>query len=335
MSNPRWTSKVSGFAQDTMSISGKELQVRRGQLVQADLRFWPNNPRIYSIVHATDEPLGQDEIQLALQEMEHVRELIRAIRHHGGLIDPIVVLDESFQVIEGNSRLAAIRFLAQQHPIKYGKVRAIVLPADTDDKYIYSYLNQEHLQGKTEWSPYEQAGVIYRLIQSGMTYDQLSDDMNITKGRAEKMYQVYEFMVKHGEDKPSRFSYYDVYLRNRKSKQRRSTEPNLDQVIVNEIRDGAVTAQEFRDKLPHVMGNDKQFTRFVSGKSSFLGAFEVLEEEGKTDDLVVKLRRMHDQLKSLTQDDFDRLNRKGLKDVKYRIDKLLTALNSLKEMLTP
>ena len=335
MTSPKWTSKASGFVEDTMSISGKEIPVRRGQLVQADLCFWPNNPRIYSIVHATEEPLGQDEIQLALQEMEHVRELIRAIRHHGGLIDPIVVLDESFHVIEGNSRLAAIRFLAQQHPIKYGQVRAILLPADTEDKYIYSYLNQEHLQGKTEWSPYEQSGVIYRLIQSGMTYEQLSEDMNITTGKAEKMYEVYEFMVTHNEDKPSRFSYYDVYLRNRKARQRRSAEPHLDRVIVNEIRDGTVTAQEFRDKLPHVMGNDKQFARLVSGKSSFLGAFELLQEEGKTDDLVVKLRRMHDQLKCLTQEDFDRLNRKGLKDATYRIDKLLTALNSLKEMLSP
>ena len=62
----------------------------------------------------------------------------------------------------------------------------MVLPADTDEKIIYSFLNQEHIKGKTKWSPYEEAGVIYRLVESGMTFAQLANELNITEYDAKK-----------------------------------------------------------------------------------------------------------------------------------------------------
>jgi len=327
----KWSRKVSQFDDDVMHLSGRDVPIKRGVLKQADLDYWPHNPRIYSIVHSDSEALDQDEIQLELQKRDHVKELIKDIKYHGGLIDPVVVLDSTFEVIEGNSRLAAIRFLAQTSPVKFGAVRSIVLPATLDEKLIYSYLNQEHIKGKSQWSPYEQAGVIFRLIKDGMEFDALASELNISVRKAKSMYETYHFMVEHNEDKPARYSYYDVYLSNRKAQKRRDAEPNMDKRIIREIRDGQITAQDFRKMLPVVCDNSRQFSKFISGRSSILGAYEVLEREGHTEDLVKRLKRMHEIVRGLTKEEFDELTPKVAKNAEFHMGRIITQLTRLKK----
>jgi len=194
-----WSNKVKEFTDDHMDISGDKISIKRGEIFHGDLCYWVKNPRIYSIVHASSVPLDQIEIQKELQRQEHVKELYRDIKHHGGLIDPIVVLDKTFEVIEGNSRLASVRKLVENNPTQFGKIRCVVLPKLLDDKKIYSYLNQEHIQGKHQWSPYEQAGVIYRLVKDGMGNSSLAKELGISPRKASSMYEVYDFMVVNGQ----------------------------------------------------------------------------------------------------------------------------------------
>lgn len=326
-----WSTKVKAFDNDAMHISGQEVSIRRGVISQSVLQYWSKNPRIYSIVHAAAEELDQDEIQLELQRRDHVKELIKDIKHHGGLIDPIVVLDHTYEVIEGNSRLAAVRFLAQSSPVKFGRVRCIVLPASITQKLVYSYLNQEHIKGKSQWSPYEQAGVIYRLISDGADLAQLASELNIGVRKARAMLETYRFMVEHNEDKPSRYSYYDVYLRNRKAQRKREAEPNLDSRVVEEIRRGQVTAQDFRKMLPVVCDNRTQFTKFVSGRSSILGAYEILEKQGQTEDLVKRLKRLHDQIRGMSPTEFDGLTPKAAKTAEFHVGRMITSLTRIKK----
>lgn len=326
-----WSTKVTNFIDDKMRISGEMVPFKKGVLLHSDLRYWVKNPRIYSIVHATDVPLEQDEIELELQKCDHVKQLIRDIKHHKGLITPVFVLDKKFEVIEGNSRLAAIRALAAKQPTQFGKMECIVFPADINEKLIYSFLNQEHIQGKHQWSPYEQAGVIYRLVSGGMGMEALCDELGISKRKAKSMFDIYDFMVQHKEDKPSRYSYYEVYLTNRKAKQLRGVEPNLDTRIVKEIQDAKVTAQEFRAMLPLVLDHPKERNRFISGKSSILGAYEQLEKTGKTENLVIKLDRIHDQFKAMTKDQFDELDAQAQKRAEFNLNRILTLAQNLKK----
>lgn len=326
-----WTSKLEGFRPGTLRISGEKIPTLLGELAQADLQFWVDNPRIYSIVHASDEPLDQDQIQLELQNREHVKQLIQDIKHHGGLINPILVRDGDLAVLEGNSRLAAYRFLAQKDPIKFGEITSIVIPGDISQRLIYSYLNQEHIKGKSEWSPYEEAGIIYRLVQQGSTLDQLASELNIGVRVARRKYETYAFMIDHNEDIPSRWSYYDVYLRSQKVKKKREVEPALDNRIIQEIRGGKVTAQQFRDMLPEVCAHDKAFVSFVNGKTSLIGAYERLEEEGKTEDLAKLMKKMHERVRELKKDDFDGLSPKASKTVEYEMRQVIRKLTSLKQ----
>ena len=91
----------------------------------------------------------------------------------GGLLEPIIVRRNV--VLEGNSRLAAYRMLAEKDPIKWADIRCNVLPDDTSDDVVFSLLGTLHIIGKTPWSPFEQAGYLYRRTQtSRKTYNCIS-----------------------------------------------------------------------------------------------------------------------------------------------------------------
>ena len=134
---------------ETLLIRGKEIPVLTTTLRQDTLRFFVDNPRVYSVLRkdGTAEP-SQEEIQAKLLDMDHVKELIHDIKRDGGLTDPIIVRDGTLEVLEGNSRLAAYRHLVNLDPIKWGMVKVRLLPEDMDEKLILALLGQYHLKGK-------------------------------------------------------------------------------------------------------------------------------------------------------------------------------------------
>src|SRR5262245_58073701 len=117
---------------DTLLIRRTNVPVVKRWINHTKLQFFPDNPRVHSVMRADDKEPSQDEIQKHLLELDHVKALIQSIKLHGGLIDPIIVRDGTFQVLEGNSRLAAYRALATIDPIKWAKLQCIVIPKDID-----------------------------------------------------------------------------------------------------------------------------------------------------------------------------------------------------------
>ena len=76
----------------SITLAGREIPIERQMLKLNSLKFYADNPRVYSLVHTDgdDEP-DQDRIQHALEKMDHVKQLIQAIRENGGLTDPLLV----------------------------------------------------------------------------------------------------------------------------------------------------------------------------------------------------------------------------------------------------
>ena len=111
-----------------ITIGKKEYEVNEIQLNQSELFFYEDNPRVYSALRADGMVPSQDMIESKLKEMEHVKQLRYSIDQNGGLIDPLIVLkrDGNYIVLEGNSRLAAYRILAEKDPIKWQIGRAHV-----------------------------------------------------------------------------------------------------------------------------------------------------------------------------------------------------------------
>ncbi len=261
---------------NSILIRGQEVPVKNANLEQSKLRFYPENPRVYSVLRGNGDTPTQDEIQRRLLEMEHVRELIQDIKINQGLIEPLIVRDGTLEVLEGNSRLAAYRFLAKSDPVKWGYVKCTVLPKDIDESLVFALLGQFHIKGKKDWAPYEQAGFLYRRYkQHDADIKALALEIGISSPKIKHLIDTYEFMLSHGETDVSRWSYYDEYLKSNKIKKAPKAFAGLDDVVVEKIRSQEIErAVDLRAQLPVICSAPgAALEKFVSGEWSFDKAF--------------------------------------------------------------
>ncbi len=151
--------------------------------------------------------------------MDHVKQLKESIKANGGLIDPLIVRDGDYIVLEGNSRLAAYRLLCKNDPIKWANVKCILLPSDIDDAAIFTLLGQYHIIGRKDWNPYEQAGYLYRMVKSSnQPIEFIARELGITEFAAKKAVEVYTYMLDCNDNHPNKWSYYDELLKNKNIK---------------------------------------------------------------------------------------------------------------------
>lgn len=197
----------------TMLIRGTEVPTLTCDVNYKKLRFYVDNPRIYSFVRVDGHTPTQSDILGKLQGMEHVRELVQDIRANGGLIDPVIVRNGDFVVLEGNSRLAAYHSLAGTDPIRWGKIRCTLLPSDIDEKLIFALLAQYHVKGKRDWVPYEKAGFVYRrFVDHKIDMSVIVAEIGLTRDEARHLVAVYQFMIDHSDVDREHWSYYDEFL---------------------------------------------------------------------------------------------------------------------------
>jgi hypothetical protein len=273
---------ASVASQNTMLIRGIEVPITTKRLEQMKLRFFPENPRVYSVLHTNGRPPSQEDIQARLLELEHVKELIVDIRINKGLLEPLIVKDKTFEVLEGNSRLAAYRQLAKNDPLKWGMVKCTILPHDIDDSLVFALLGQLHIKGKKDWVPYEQAGFLYRRFKRhNANLKALATEIGMSSKRVKHLVDVYEFMIEHSENDVSRWSYYDEYLRSTKIKRAREKHPELDQIIVEKVRTEEIPrAVDLRDELPVICTSPRALAKFVAKTNDFGTAYDAAVAQG-------------------------------------------------------
>jgi hypothetical protein len=266
----------------TMLIRGIDIPVVTMNIEQAKLRFFAENPRVYAALHEDGKVPDQEEIQVRLLELEHVRELIADIRRNGGLLEPLIVKNGTFEVLEGNSRLAAYRFLAKSEPVKWGLVKCTILPGDIDESLVFALLGQLHIKGKKDWVPYEQAGFLYRRFkQHHADLKVLAQEIGMSKQRVKHLVDVYEFMIEKDENDVSRWSYYDEYLRSSKVRRVREAHPEFDDMIVGKIQAGEIErAVDLRDQLPIICSTPRVLHKFLSESYDFEEAYESAVSQG-------------------------------------------------------
>lgn len=325
------------WVDDLITINGREVPVRNGSLPQSDLRFYTENPRIYSIARADGTEPSQEEIQSRLIEMEHVRELISSIRANGGLIDPLLVRDGDFVVLEGNSRLAAYRRLSHGDPVKWGMVKVKLLPADLDDALIFALLGEYHIIGRKDWAPYEQAGYLYRRVENhGISESTISKEVGISKSRVNDLVRTYRFMVDHEDNDVDRWSYYEEYLKPRRFKDKvRGENPTLDNIVVKKIKSGEIpTAIDVRNKINKVLrAGPRSIKILMSGDDTLERAYTSAVDSGVDNPLFNKFKRFRQEIGESALEDLLLMRedqrkqclfqlRKIQQQVKYLTDKL-------------
>lgn len=322
--------------EETILIRGEEIPVLTTTLRQDTLRFFVENPRVFSVLRKdVDAEPSQDEIQAKLLDMDHVKELIHDIKRDGGLTDPIIVREGTLEVLEGNSRLAAYRHLVKFDPIKWGKIKVRLLPEDIDDKLILALLGQYHMKGKTAWPPFEKAGFLYRRHKNqDISVDQLAWEVGETRQKVAHMVSVYQFMLDNDQNEKSRWSYYDEYLKSRFIKKVRNEK--FDRLIVEKIDSGEIArAVDVRDKLTVICKAQKPLRRLMAGKYEFEEAYGWAVEAGADSTPYAKLAKFRKWL--ATQETEHALGRTGgetRKKIEYELKKLSPVVDRLLKRLS-
>jgi len=271
------------FQEDTITLRKREIKVKTGFVPHANLLFYAENPRIYSIVWKDNgaEPT-QEEIFGALSKTDHVREtLVPSIKSNGGLIEPVLVRNNV--VLEGNSRLAAYRVLAQKDPKVWENIRVRVLPESISDSEVFSLLGEFHIVGKKDWVPFEQAGYLYRRFKThGVDEQQLHTEVGLTVTKIRHLIHVYGYMLEVDDRNPERWSYYDELLKGRRFNNTRELYPQFDKKITEMIQSEEIErAVDVRDGLPKIVkvgGNTLK--KFMNGSLSFHDALQEAHQRG-------------------------------------------------------
>jgi hypothetical protein len=286
-----------GWHKDSITLRGKEIDLKVGYINQADLKFFPENPRIFSIIAATDRLPSQEEIQEILQKREHVRQLTQSIKANGGLTDPIFVREDNLVVLEGNSRLAAYRLLAEKDPAEWSQIKCKLLPEGIDEDQIFSLLGEYHIVGKQDWAPFEQAGYLYRRhIKHGASSAEMAKNLGLSTNEVNRLIDVYGFMVKNRDMDSGRWSYYYEFIKSRKIKKVRDEYPAFDDVLVSKIKSGEINkASDIRDELPKIIKCGKRvINKLLNGDKDFYECVDIAISKGIDDHHLQIVRRFKD-----------------------------------------
>lgn len=317
--------KISG---STLTIGGEEIPYVFCYLPQIDLRFYPENPRIHSVLFTGDssEMPTQAQILEELEERDHVKELVQSIQANKGLIEPLLVRDGDFLVIEGNTRLAAYRILSRKDPVLWGKVKCHLLPEDTDDRKILAYLCQCHVVGRQDWAPYEQAGIIWRRNKIyGDSPEYMSKEMGMSLAEIKRLIEVYSFMDDHNDTIVAHYSYYYEYLKSRKVQAQREIYPELDKIIVKRIKSHEISkAEDIRDKVTRICGaGGKILQDFIDKPKSLEICYDKSIERSENTALYRTLNKFRVKVGDLdTKKSIQGMSQKNRKKCKFELNKI-------------
>ncbi len=298
--------KVEDFSDDTLTLKGQEIPVKIGLLPHTKLKFYPDNPRIYSIVYSGEKTPSQEEIEERLSQKEYVRVLLQSIKANGGLTDPLIVRAGDLVVLEGNSRLAAYRMLSKKDPARWAEVKCKILPEDISDDLVFTLLGEYHIIGRTDWQPYEQAGYLYRRHKvQNVAIETIQKELGLNKTDVSHLIEVYSFMIKHNDTDINRWSYYEEYLKSNYIKRVRKKHEKFDKLIVKKIKTGEIKrAVEVRNKLvPIARSSPKILKKFISGQVNFEKSYERAIAGGAGNVIYGKLHRFREWLADTTIDD--------------------------------
>ena len=286
----------------TIAIMGQSVSARHMLMAIDELHFLPDNPRVYAPIREMPDFTDltpeerQDRIYKHLLQEPSVKNLIPEIKRDGGLQEPIIVRHDTRQVIEGNSRLAAYRKLKEETSNeKWTYIPCLVVSSLTDDQQT-RLLGQTHLHGRTEWSPYSKALFCFRWVEEERKPAATLAELSGLSSQAIKTNaEIIDLMKENNDDKLSRFSYYDVLVRNKAISSEIDQNPALRNTLFSQIKEGKFTAKDMRDHLPSIIKKPKILRKFEKENISLDEAFD----RAKISNIEQRLKKVRDGLNDI------------------------------------
>ena len=261
-----------------INILGEEITYAEDRRSIYQLKFYEENPRVLSKLVRAEKLDGspeekQEAIEEGLREESSVKILLRTIPDHGGISEPLIIRPNG-DVLEGNSRLAALRKLSGDKKLsKESYLTAPCKVVDLNEEQIDAFLHQQHVDGKTEWTAYDKAYTAYHRIRiDGVPLSEYADRTSDTEQRIKKWIEIIELMGSEDVgDKTDYYSYYDVIVASNKMKNAFEKSPPLRRYLLDLIKqpDCGFTATEMRDKVPQIADKPKALKKWMDGKIDF------------------------------------------------------------------
>ena len=323
------------MAKENLTIGKKDYEVEICELNQAYLKFYTEKPRVYSVLNIGGEEPSQTEIEEHMCNLDHVKQLRLSIESNGGLIDPLIVRDGDYTVLEGNSRLAAYRLLCRTDAITWGKVKCKVLPADIDDAAIFALLGQYHIIGRKDWDPFEQANYLFRRHQqTRLPVEYMAQELGISKQKAKNMIEVIRFMIENDDLNKRHWSHYEEYLKNGGIKKYRETNPDIDETIVEAIKTETIREAADMRKLGEIAKvGDKQskkvMQKIAEGEIDLYEGYEEVQDAGKLDDVIKKLKIFRQYINDNTIEKQIKGSEEIYRQAQFEIKKIIKRLQDL------
>lgn len=330
----------------SINILGENIPARRDLIEIHKLLFLPDNPRVYAIIRNVEnfssltEAEQQERIYNRLLKESSVKNLFPEIKRDGGLQEPIIVRNDTNQVVEGNSRLAVYRKLNSINPEddRWQRILCLVVSTLTDEHQT-RLLSQYHLHGKTDWTPYEKAQYWHRIIRdSEWEIKKLAEVTGFTESEIHKNVEAIDMMNKNNDREQSNFSYYiELFFRNRKISTAINERKDLKKTVLDQIKNGNKNekkdrkhkALDMRKHLGAIIDKPRILKKYESGELDLEDAYD----RAKVSDVQRKLKKICDEVADIEKDSLEKLERNELNSVKQIIRKTQNNLKRVSNMV--
>lgn len=264
------------------SVGGENIHFEIKSLNIFDLKYYPQNPRISSILERFQGNATQEDIEREMWEkLEYItHDLYTDIKKNGGLQDEIIVYDN--EVLEGNSRLCAYRHLYKNESDKekWKYIRAKVIKIPLTHKQLNTLLCQQHIKGKKDWDAYEKAAYMVRMNEEDrMESEEISKLTNFSENEVKNHIKAYKLMKSESVTDLKEFS---TYLEKVKLEPQlgpiRKVEPDIDRTILKWIKEKKIPEAKAIRKLPIIIRDKKARYVFEKKDGDFDEAFVIAKK---------------------------------------------------------
>lgn len=286
--------KESSFVSDhanALMIRKQEVILDVGQMDHNRVDFWMDNPRLGQLIDEQGS-VDSDDLEKALWKKEDIENLASEIEADGGMNEAILCFytKKSWKVVEGNRRLAAIRYLYKksEHNQQWLNIKVALVPEDVSLSLIEKFLGDLHLKGKREWTAYNKARFLGKMVNPKISegaqlkkIKEIAVDFKFTLPDAKKSVFTYHDIIEHGVS-PDKCSHIELIHTNKEIKQfcEKATDKKklIKAINTNKLGPGL----EFRNWFPKIMKSGiKNLGRdVVDGKTKFGDAQEMVRDIG-------------------------------------------------------
>lgn len=326
------------------TLLGETIQLKDDYIDIDTLKFLKDNPRVYACTHGLPDfdnltlEEQQEEIYKKLLQEPSVKNLIPEVRRHNGLVEPILVRYDRMEVIEGNSRLAVYRKLRdEKFKGDWQLIPCEIVSSLTDEQQV-AFLNEIHVKGKTQWSAYEKANFAYVRKMKGWGFDQIAELFGESSGTIRKRFNVIKMMKDNEDTDQSRFSYYDVLVRNQEIFRAIKDDDELSDLLMAKIKDlgsddveDRFTAQELRKKLPVILEKPKVRKKYMNRQTDLDGGYQL----AKISHVEEKVRQAKTLLEDVSKQDVMQLETNRFNAFKQAVKGLSRAVVRIEGMTGP